>query len=248
MSIRLLRSAKAHELKHTFQDDMESLLYVVLYCALLWQPHTLTQEVLTHFISKFFDDAMVYSKRPAVGGSAKMENAYSRLWTEQMGLRSHGLRNWLDSMMNFHSPIPRREGEPNDKWADPASIDSFWADFLCTNSELELDNRVENELYTRHLKLEWLTSSTAPSVLSRWLKRGRERPSSEPPARRLRSASSKQGAVSTSPTLRRSKRILEQKKKRDDVKRDGEAGDGHGHRRTTTSGTARRGRGSRLRP
>ena len=41
--------------KHTFKDDMESLLYIVLYCALLYQPHGLTQEELTDIVSEVFD-------------------------------------------------------------------------------------------------------------------------------------------------------------------------------------------------
>ena len=203
MSIRLLRTTKAHEVKHTFQDDMESLLYVVLYCALLWQPHVLSEEGLTHFISKFFDDAMVYSKRPAEGGFVKVENALSRLWTERIGLHSRDLHDWLDLMMDYHTPPPHRRDELKDKWTDPAFIDSFWADFLRARSDLEADNRTENSLYTRHLKLERLTSSSPPPIPSQSRKRGRERASSEPPARRLRSASSKRGAVSTPLSPRR---------------------------------------------
>ena len=53
MSIDLLYD---HEnlVKQTIKDDMESLLYVVLYCALHWLPHNLSKDRLSDLITAFF--------------------------------------------------------------------------------------------------------------------------------------------------------------------------------------------------
>lgn len=59
-SIKMLRDSKGIR-PHTIQDDMESLLYVVFYCALHWLPHNLTDDKgLSEVISAFF------KRRPAL--------------------------------------------------------------------------------------------------------------------------------------------------------------------------------------
>ena len=45
MSIDLLYDHE-NAVKQTIKDDMESLLYVVLYCALHWLPHSLSKDEL----------------------------------------------------------------------------------------------------------------------------------------------------------------------------------------------------------
>ncbi|KAJ8468983.1 hypothetical protein ONZ51_g9291 [Trametes cubensis] len=55
MSIRMLYPGN-DECSHVFEDDMESLLYVVLYCALLYLPHRVLVTNLTEIIDKFFDE------------------------------------------------------------------------------------------------------------------------------------------------------------------------------------------------
>ena len=54
MSMAML-SYPGKDRKQTFQDDMESLLYVVLYCALLWLPHEHEEGDLEHAIKMMFE-------------------------------------------------------------------------------------------------------------------------------------------------------------------------------------------------
>ena len=54
MSMRmLLPDGKTNEA--TFRDDMESLLYVVLYCSFLWLPHNLPKDKLAATIKELFE-------------------------------------------------------------------------------------------------------------------------------------------------------------------------------------------------
>ncbi|KAJ3003616.1 hypothetical protein NUW54_g5207 [Trametes sanguinea] len=77
-SARVLNwSFKTENGKHTFLDDMESLIYVVLYCALLYLPHNQTLRDLTDLYQAFFDQREEINNED-FGGQGKTNNAYSR--------------------------------------------------------------------------------------------------------------------------------------------------------------------------
>ena len=48
---------------HTLQDDMESLIHVVLYCALLYLPHNLSDQELAQKIWLLFEDVELMEGR-----------------------------------------------------------------------------------------------------------------------------------------------------------------------------------------
>ena len=54
MSIKLL-APNGQQQRPTVKDDMESLLYVILYCSLLWLPHNLSKKELDNAIFEMFD-------------------------------------------------------------------------------------------------------------------------------------------------------------------------------------------------
>ena len=111
--------------KHRFEDDMESLLYVVFYCALHWLPHNLTdQDGLSEVISTFFKWRTMKSGLP-FGGDAKLGNTMDRLYTSMPKFDSTAFREWLDTVFDFHSPPSGREVEYADKWSDPGQLDAF---------------------------------------------------------------------------------------------------------------------------
>ncbi|RDX49876.1 hypothetical protein OH76DRAFT_1482696 [Lentinus brumalis] len=138
MSMRMLAVSRLSTCKQTFRDDMESLLYVVLYCALLWQPHNFPRQELTKIVASFFDGSQrvgdVY-----MGGGAKSANALSRTYTGSMQLGSEALQEWLTTVLNFHWP-PQDAEEYQGKWT-AEHLDTYWAAFLRTHT-LERDNRV----------------------------------------------------------------------------------------------------------
>ncbi len=155
MSGRLLADPDG-ELKPAIQDDMESLLYVVLYCALHWLPHNLNKKDLSDLISLFFD----YRKplRGGVaGGTPKLLNAENRHLTGKVTFASKTLQEWSDTVMNYNAPLGDSAEEFEDKW-HPDQLDAFWADFLRTRT-LEQGDRVLNEVERPRGPVESFVSS-----------------------------------------------------------------------------------------
>ena len=222
----MLDDENRDERKHTFLDDMESLLYVVQYCALLWQPHALNEEYLTCAVYDLFDWSLQIPRGNLLGGHPKLDNLQSRSVTGRVNLHSKLLEQWIEAMMVYRLPLPDSSDEVRNKWSDPAAINAFWMDFLQTyGSDLEADNRVEHTLNTdRHLNSQAAMSSFSsssssakevsppPAVPKR--KREQERSSSllaEPGSRPL-----KRRVVDPAPTTpRRSERILKIQQRKD---------------------------------
>ena len=116
--------------KQTIQDDIESLLYVVLYCALLWLPHTLPQAQLKETIWEIFERATWSSFDKAfIGGEGKFANAVTRAFTKKANFPP-ALHEWLDTVMDHHVPVdfsdPSRDTTP---WSTD-QLEAFWADLL----------------------------------------------------------------------------------------------------------------------
>ena len=226
MSIRMLDATQEH-FKQTIQDDMESLLYVVLYCALLWQPHNLSRQELTSTVSAFFDQSYKHANGEMQGGSAKFANAKRRLYTLRLVFNSSTFHDWLLTVQNYHSPLPMHGNKYDGKWSDPDHLDTYWSSFLQTRT-LEPDNRVEHSLdmFDHYGLLSTSTIFSVPRTQelgpSRSKRRSRvqsehEPVPEEPIAKRVRSRmrSKRDRASSAPPTStsrdpRRSKRIQQQ--------------------------------------
>lgn len=86
MSNKMLGPAGT-ERNHTLQDDLESLLYVVLYCALLYLSHNLSKSELARTIRVLFEDAELIDGR-LVGGIGKLDSAVSRTHTSAKAIKS----------------------------------------------------------------------------------------------------------------------------------------------------------------
>ncbi|KAI0948918.1 hypothetical protein AcW1_008660 [Taiwanofungus camphoratus] len=141
MSAKVLSGDKA---LHTLQDDMESILYVVLYCALRWGPHNVKRKTLFNTLRHLFDEAWEDDDGTS-GGSGKLLNKFTRRYTKAFTFHSVPLQYWLDTVMNLNSPLPGREYEEfRDKWEDPVHLDTFWTHFLQTSS-LDKTDRKEHD-------------------------------------------------------------------------------------------------------
>lgn len=141
MSNRIL-APRGPTLKHTLQDDLESLLYVVLYCALLYLPHNLSKEKLSQTIRLLFEDARFINGRLA-GGQGKLDNANSRMYTEPVKFNTP-LKDWLDTIMDYCDPPSGLQMQREDPWTQLHLLDKFWADFLQTHT-LEANDREEHD-------------------------------------------------------------------------------------------------------
>ncbi|KAI9067440.1 hypothetical protein FKP32DRAFT_1643899 [Trametes sanguinea] len=141
MSIRMLDPKHANA-KHTFKDDMEALLYVLLYCALFYTPHNLGQEQLTAVHKTFFYQ---YEELFGPGGGrGKFTNAGTRVYTARMKFGSAAFQEWLNTMLDYHQPSDHDKVSPRDMW-EPDRVDEFWSRFLASHT-LEKDDRVVHEL------------------------------------------------------------------------------------------------------
>ncbi|RPD62295.1 hypothetical protein L227DRAFT_609533 [Lentinus tigrinus ALCF2SS1-6] len=137
MSNRML-AARGVKIKHTLQDDLESLLYVVLYCAFLYLPHNLSDEELSRTIRLLFEDAQFVNGELA-GGEGKVDNAILRTYTKPVKFNAP-LKEWLDTIMDYCDPRPRLQMGDLDPWTQLDLLDKFWAEFLQTHT-LESNDR-----------------------------------------------------------------------------------------------------------
>ncbi|KAI1793362.1 hypothetical protein LXA43DRAFT_885991 [Ganoderma leucocontextum] len=123
--------------KQTLQDDIESLLYVVLYCALLWLPHELSRAKLDEALEAIFDRSQWAPTRNGfVGGVGKLDNAMTRYFTGPANF-TPPLQKWLDTVIDHHVPAPARDYlvPPRDTSTWSADqLEAFWADLLQTET------------------------------------------------------------------------------------------------------------------
>ncbi|KAL1950768.1 hypothetical protein VTO73DRAFT_5892 [Trametes versicolor] len=142
MSIRMLDHHQMHG-KHTFKDDMESVLYVVFYCGLRYVAHDVFLEDFHGIIRDFF--RLNYHLGDFIwGGAGKLANAQSRMFMRDVHFRSAALQEWVTTVMDFHFPPASLREKYKDAW-DAAHLDAFWSEFL-ENRVLEGDDRVVHTL------------------------------------------------------------------------------------------------------
>ncbi|KAJ8462803.1 hypothetical protein ONZ51_g10665 [Trametes cubensis] len=159
MSIKILEYP---EKGHTLQDDMESLLYVILYCSLLHLPHSMRNpDHLHRFIHKFFDDCS-YGVGRLHGGDAKLVNTDDRTWTQRIKFNSQNIADWLETVMNYHSPPRHLRREWWDRWSNPEYLDTLWSAFM--RRDLEKDDAVQNEVKKPHQRVRSVEDSRIPFI------------------------------------------------------------------------------------
>ncbi|KAH9889878.1 hypothetical protein C8Q73DRAFT_705762 [Cubamyces lactineus] len=130
---------------HTIRDDMESLLYVVLYCSLLHLPHDIDDpDDLQTFIHNFFDHS-AFLHGALRGGDSKLTNAATRSWTSRVKFGSSDLQTWLNTVMDYHSPPYHLKDEFANRWTNPDYLDTFWSEFL-RDRTLPQDDRVDHKV------------------------------------------------------------------------------------------------------
>lgn len=126
-------------LKHTFQDDMEALFYVVLYCGLMYLPHGLPKEELAIFLARFFDERQSVGPGVVEGGVGKVANVMYRKYTGSVGFGSVHLREWVNTVADFLSSFDHASGGYSETWSNPEHLDAYWVKFL--ERDLERNDR-----------------------------------------------------------------------------------------------------------
>ncbi|KAH9939579.1 hypothetical protein B0H21DRAFT_831680 [Amylocystis lapponica] len=151
MSGRLLEEPG---LRHIIQDDMESMLWVILYCGYLWLPvealkkiHKLDRTVYDLFEFGEYNDEL----NVVIGGIAKRHNALSREYTKRFKFACVPFQKFCETMMDYHHPLDNNKVELAGKWEHPLHFEEVWDTFLRTNkdnfvgiSAKKSDNKVAN--------------------------------------------------------------------------------------------------------
>ncbi|KAI0688873.1 hypothetical protein C8Q76DRAFT_685963 [Earliella scabrosa] len=160
MSAKVLRESGT---THTLQDDMESLLYVVLYAGLRHLPHNLAGKELTQFLEDFFFQIEEW-RGELFGGTMKGVNIANRRMTKRVTFQDAMFQQWLNTVLDLQSSMETAyEPEDIDMWSDTSHLESFWATFLAENA-LEQTDRVDNAVEGPNIPTSVLTLT--PPVLS----------------------------------------------------------------------------------
>ncbi|OBZ71030.1 hypothetical protein A0H81_09156 [Grifola frondosa] len=130
---------------HSLSDDMESLLYVVLYCSLRWLPHDEDEKSLGAHLHALFDYSEFLVGR-LLGGNGKYLFLSTRRYLEHITFAHPPIKEWLDTVAEYRcvrdsfnvSAIPQ-------KVVHPKHLDAFWAEFLASHT-LEAKDRIERVL------------------------------------------------------------------------------------------------------
>ena len=127
---------------HTYglKDDLESILYIVLYCTLQWLPVT-SSRPLNWWLTQFF------SVEPGEVGGAPLKamNATGRYYTEGLKTtRSRAILDWLNATMDlhYHANGGKNPSGPNPAWNDGRALQDMWKKTL--EGALPEDDRCEN--------------------------------------------------------------------------------------------------------
>lgn len=133
MSISAL-SVRGHV--HELGDDLESIIYVVLYAALRWLPVDSPHGRLFWWFDSFFGAPDPYGF--GGGGDHKFVNATHRKYSPRLkSTRSTQVLQWLKNAMDLHY----KNGIPNPAWKDGKALKKMWTE--CCAEELPHDDRRE---------------------------------------------------------------------------------------------------------
>ncbi|GBE84586.1 hypothetical protein BKA93DRAFT_428387 [Sparassis latifolia] len=133
---------------HTIQDDMESMLWVVLYCSILWLGHNRSPRSVLLTLESLFDQHLSDEDGSISGGAGKLVNQHDQRYTDRIRFSNPTIQRWLDTVMKFNSSYlnaQQHNVESAMVWEDPKAFDKFWKDFIA-NNDLAEDDRVDRPL------------------------------------------------------------------------------------------------------
>ncbi|RDX44317.1 hypothetical protein OH76DRAFT_1409174 [Lentinus brumalis] len=196
MSHRMQMAINIHQ-KHTLQDDMESLLYVILYSGILWLPNDLPQFLVSKIIFEFFEYMTLVDNIPQ-GSMAKIANSTSRATTAKFRFSSAAFQDWLNTVVDYQSDMVRYRGE---RWNTPEHLDRFWSTFLQTR-ELERDDRVVRTIP------DHTSTSSRPSIRRREVPQATADSAPTPKPSRKRPATQRDAPTPSSSRPKRVKNLV----------------------------------------
>ncbi|KAL6298308.1 hypothetical protein BKA93DRAFT_811785 [Sparassis latifolia] len=127
---------------------MESILWVILYCSLLWLGHDRSPCSVLLTLEKLFDHHWTGEDGGISGGAGKFYNQRDQEITGPIRFSNRTIQKWLDTVIMFNSSysFPQLHSvESAMVWEDPKAFDKFWKDFM-VNNDLAENDRVHRSL------------------------------------------------------------------------------------------------------
>ncbi|KAH8093833.1 hypothetical protein DFH11DRAFT_1502834 [Phellopilus nigrolimitatus] len=135
MSADALR--RSEDFRHSIQDDLESIIYVVFYGGLRYLPHNATKRLKT-FMDNFFNQNEKFEDGTVIGGSGKDANKTSRYYSSRVVFESASLQKWLDGAFGLLCVKSEKQ------WEDTESLGKLWS--VLPEKDLPTADRVEHEI------------------------------------------------------------------------------------------------------
>lgn len=137
MSVSILQGGSDY--RHTFQDDMESFFYVVLYAALRWLPHNYNEE-LGNLMERYFNEYYEFEGNPEGGDKkASNRNGNGRTFTNKINWANKDLARWINQCLYLQE---KTRGEQPD-WTEN-NLRESWE--RLDGKDLLTDDRVEHTI------------------------------------------------------------------------------------------------------
>ncbi|KAH8115718.1 hypothetical protein DFH11DRAFT_1301272 [Phellopilus nigrolimitatus] len=143
--------SKCGDFCHTIQDDMESMLYIVLYCCVRWLPHS-EVNILGGRMHNFFDHYLDEGNCTIVGGIGKTIQKYNRNFTDMFAFEDTHTQHWITKSYDYLAPPVAGFERSSGKWT-PESFNELWV-HTCQGPLPEHD-RVERDVSYKRLNFEW---------------------------------------------------------------------------------------------
>ncbi|KAH9931684.1 uncharacterized protein BXZ73DRAFT_101596 [Epithele typhae] len=122
ISLAMIQSS--NDRAQTLLDDIESLIYVVIYCAYLWLPHDRNKEDLEYCVYQMFDARFPPSEYRLIHGRGKAINLEDQRYTSDFHWPQL-FRDWLSTVLNYRAPPFPLIAEFEGKWEDPEHLDEI---------------------------------------------------------------------------------------------------------------------------
>ncbi|KAI0655472.1 hypothetical protein C8Q70DRAFT_432869 [Cubamyces menziesii] len=130
---------------HEIVDDMESMLYVVIYCGLLRLPSGVSENKggLVGLLHNLFDATVQQLNNVVTIGHGKLANKHARTYTKTIKWESKEMETWVDTVCDFLSPTVDTPEDRRGRWT-LAALEEFWKAFLDEHPDLPRGDSVNH--------------------------------------------------------------------------------------------------------
>ncbi|KAH8115731.1 hypothetical protein DFH11DRAFT_1301613 [Phellopilus nigrolimitatus] len=148
--------------RHSIKDDMESMLYVVLYCCVRWLPHN-EVDLLGHRMHRFFDQYEIGNYGALVGGDAKTGQMVRGTFTRDFIFNNAHVQSWINTAYSYLYPISTSTPDKFEgKWT-PESFKQLWID-TC-REKLPDNDRVKHDISDKKQLYYEMYEAKVPSTI-----------------------------------------------------------------------------------